>query len=642
MSVVISVNQKPLSITPSNGEHIWTLSSLSAQTLPDFKYLVDIYFRPSSLVLSASTPTARLKVRPNTYGKAIIELEEVVRTFLKANPRFSGTTYPFLNYVADENSVVTLSDAQQTITYNGYNLWAGGSPNANVPQLWHMEQYQVVLGCEYLSGSSIVTEMDYDALWQPAPINIFPGVDNKLIPEPFLSGATLGYGYNQSSNFFQVDNQSWYYYDLFRHIYRTGDDNDCQPREFLNAAGRLYSTISQPDVVSRRVRRRLHHPQCPIIVSFLDGWNDLFYNFTTAVIVRSALSYSDDYTYAAIIQNSSLINNNWDIWKMGVFYLPYNNTLTGLNVIPTNSKKVAFYLNGGVYCMRYYIDPPFPSNGDFDVDDWEANPAFISVNATDSNGTDNSAFWENSGNGTIITIQSPQGTIVFQMNSTPIDMGDKYEFYAIRLDDLGTPFTPFYAQVCGSNPNGNDSIINADFSGRTSEILEFYMQEPDCINNPIHILFLNGRGQWDTYTFGKKSTKIYEIDRKTYRQESSLDKQFYSRGSYQRGTNIYESDATYRVECSSWYMDQNDVEIVEEIFLSSEVYMIEGTVIDPNLCNPPIDCQSCLEEIRLYQHLIPVVLRDKELKKYQKQYDKLFQYTFTLEYANVKRFRTQG
>jgi len=636
MSIVISVEQEPLNITPSNGEHIWTLSSTSAQTLTDFKYLVDIYFRPSSMVLSASTPSARLKVRPNTYGRAIIELEEIVRTFLKSNPRYSGTTYPFANYVADENSIITLSDAQDTTTYNAYN-----SSNSIAP-LWHMEQYQVVLGCEYLSGGTIVTEMDYDALWQPRPINIFPGVDNKLIPSPNLSGATLGYGYTGSTNFFQVDNNSWYYYDIFRHIYRTGDDSDCRPRELLNAAGRNYQTISQPDVVSRRVRRRMHHHQCPIIISFVDGWNELFYNYTTAVIVKGASGHTEDYTSTTAIQNSSLINNNWDIWKMGVFYLPYNNSLLGLNVIPPDSKKLAFFLNGGVHCMRYYIDPPSPSNGDFDIDDWDANPALITVAPIDSNSQDNTDFWSGTTSGTIITIQSPIGTIVFSINGTPSIVGGNFQFYANRLDNLGTPFTPFYAQVCGAEPNGNDGLINPDFSGRTSEILEFYMQEPDCINEPIHLLFLNGRGQWDTYTFGKKSTKTYEIDRKTYRQESSLNRNLYNRGSYERGTTIYESDATYRIECSSWYMDDNDVDIVEEIFLSSDVYIIDGTDIDPNTCNPLINCPSEEGQIRLYQNLIPVVIKDRELKRYQRQYDKLFQYTFTLEYANVKRFRTAG
>lgn len=529
MSIIINVDQSPLTITPSNGEHVYTLSS-TGYTLSNFKYVIDVFFRPSSINFSGSPvplPSARLKVRPNSYGKAIIELEEIVRTFLKANPRFSGETYPYLNYVAEENSIITLSDAQVTRSYNAYNLWPSGDINQNLQQLWHIEQYQIKVGCEYESGSTIVSDMNYTASTQPAPINIFPGVDNNLIPNPYLSGATLGSGYTQSPNFFQVDNQSWLYYDLFRHIYQTGDDNDCGPREFLNAAGREYKVISQPDFVSSRVRTRMHHPDCPIIMSFLNGQNDYFNNPTEALVIRSAVSKSDPYTYSAKTLNNPIQENVWDLFKMGVFYLPYNVTENGAtNIIPTNSEKVCFYLT--------------------------------------------------------------------------------------------------------------NSIEDTSFSARTTEVMEFEMQPYDCINEPIHLLFLNGRGQWDTYTFGKKSSKTIEVDRKKYQEEASLDRSFYSRGSSQRGQNVYEQLADYQIKCASWYMTQNDVTIVEELFMSPEVYIITGTTITD------YQCQSCLNEIRLYQHLIPVVINDKTFEVYKKQYQKLFQYEFTLSYGSVKRFRTQG
>lgn len=533
MSVVITIDQSPLTITPSNGEHIYTLNS-TGYTLDNFKFIVDIFFRPSVITFSGNpTPTARLKVRPNTYGKAIVELEEIVRTFLKANPRFSGTTYPYLNYVAQENSIITMSDATNTRTLNAFNVFNGNNPNGNLPILWHAEQYAVKIGCEYQSGNTIVTEIDYTATTQPSYVNIFPGVDNKLIPSPYLSGATLGSAYTQSANFFQVDTQSWYYYDLFRHIYQQGEDTTCGPREFLNAAGREYKTISQDGFVSQRVRRRQHHPDCPIIISFLDGQNDYFNNQTNRVVIRGADSQYDNYSYSAYCSNNSTIVNNYDIWKNCIFYMPYNVTQSGTNVIPADARKVCFYLTSG---------------------------------------------------------------------------------------------------------------SNMNFSARTSEILEFYMQDPDCINQPVHMLFLNGRGMWDTYTFGKKSTKTFEVDRKQYRQESSLNKQFYARGAYQRGTTIYEQNAIYKMECMSDFMTQEDVVIVEELFNSPEVYMIEGVTPKVNPCaEHSIDnCPSCLNEIRQYQYLIPVVIDNKELIKYQKQYQKIFQYTFNLTYADVKRYRTQG
>ena len=534
MSVIINIDQSPLTITPSNGEHIYTLSS-TGYTLTNFKFVIDVYFRPSTINFSGNPkPTTRLKVRPNSYGKAIIELEEIVRTFLNANPRFSGTTYPYLNYVADENSIMTMSDATETRTLNAYNTFNGNNLSQTVPVLWHAEQYAIKVGCEYESGSTIVTDMDLLASYQPPSINIFPGVDNKLIPEPYLSGATLGAGYTQSPNFYQVDNQSWYYYDLFRHIYEQGEDTTCGPREFLNAAGREYKIISQDGFVSQRVRRRQHHPDCPIIVSFLDGQNDYFTNNTSRVVIRGADRQDQPYSYSAWTSNVSTgFTNQYEMWKNAVFYMPWNITQSGTNIIPQDASKVCFYLS---------------SNSDM------------------------------------------------------------------------------------------------DFSARTSEILEFYMMDPDCINQPVHLLFLNGRGMWDTYTFGKKSTKTFEIERKQYRQESSLNKSWYSRGAYQRGTTVYDTDASYKIECMSNFMTDEDVVIVEEIFNSPEVYIIEGTTetIDP--CDQPNvnNCESCLGEIRQYQYLLPVVLENKELLKYQKQYQKIFQYTFTLNYANVKRYRTQG
>lgn len=535
MSVIINVEQSPLTITPTNGEHIYTFSS-TGYTLQDFKFVVDVYFRPDYIDFSGTPkPAARLKVRPNSYGRAIIELMEIVRTFLQVNPRFSGSTYPYLNYVAQENSVITMSDATNTRTLNAFNTFNGENLSQTVPVFWHAEQYQVKVGCEYITGSTgtVFIDMNPLASFQPPPINIFPGVDNKLIPAPFLSGATLGSGYTQSANFFQIDNQSWLYYDLFRHIYQTGEDTTCGPREFLNAGGREYKTISQPGIVSQRVRRRQHHPDCPIILSFLDGPNDYFTNNTSRVVVRGADLQGENYSYSAFTSNNSTLTENYDLWKNAVFYMPWNITQSGTNVIPQTSQKLCFYLTSG---------------------------------------------------------------------------------------------------------------SDMNFSARTSEILEFYMEDTDCINQPVHLLFLNGRGMWDTYTFGKKSSKTFQADRKTYRQESSLDKSYYSRGSSQRGITVFETDATYQITCMSNFMNDEDTVIVEEIFNSPEVFIIEGTTeyIDP-CAQPDIEnCESCLGEIRQYQHLNPVVVENRELKKFQRQYQKIFQYTFDLRYANIKRYRSQG
>lgn len=547
MSITLEILQKPLQITPSNTNHIYNVRT-SAYTEPDFQYIVDVYFKGNLVDWSAATTdnrACRLKVRPNEYGNALIDLEEIVRTFLNTNPRFSGTTYPFLNYAQEANSIITLSDSQSTRDYNAYNLWAGGTPNQSLDQLWHVSEYKAVFGYTLTSGGTTIESVDINSSWNPSPVVIFPGVDNKLLPAPYLSEAVIDI---QGANWFSQVNKNHLYYDLFRHVYSSGTTNTnwdcgndlqaCEPKEFLNAAGwNNYNIISQPDVVDTRVRRRMHHPDCPIIISFLNGKCDYFTNDIYSIAVRGALEQTDNYSYSGEISNRTtttlpLTNEPTNsVFRLGVFYLPYNITSGNtLNAIPTDSKKVCFY---------------------------------------------------------------------------------------------GTTYN-------------SDRNSRLSFSSRTTEILEFYMQDRSCINNPIHILFLNARGMWDTYTFGGKSQKKYNITRPSYRQEVSLNKSYYNLGSYQRGTKIYEQELNLSWEVETWYLDQNDVQIMQEIFMSPEVYIIEGTTIQD------YDCQSCLNEIRLYQGLIPVVIKEKEFVKIKRNYQKLIQYKMTLEYAGFKRQRTQG
>lgn len=537
MSITLQVLQSPISITPSNANHIWNIRT-SAYTLTDFQYIIDVYFRGSLPSWSAATTNnraARLKVSPNEQGNAIVDLEEIVRTFLKSNVLFTGDTYPYLNYASDVNKVITLADGQTTRKYDQANLWAGGSPNTSLPQNWHISEYRIYIGYSYLSGSTLVENVDTNAAYQPQPITIFPGVDNKLVPEPFLSGASITHdGIALSANWFAQVNTNHLYYDLFRHKYIGGDDVECNPREFLNAAGRIYKVVSQGGFETLRARRRKHHPDCPIIISFLDGNNGYFNNQSQGIVVRGASGHTANYNSTALIPNSSVGTTPDDKFKLGVFYLPYNVTSgQTTNAIPTDSEKVCFYLT----------------------------------------------------------------------------------------------------------PNSS----NTDFTNRTSEVLEFYMQERSCINTPIHVLFLNGRGMWDTYTFGGKSTDRLKVTRPSYRQEISLNKAYYNVGSWQRGTTIYEQEVEKFWDCETWYMDQNDVIVMEELFSSPEVYIIEPTTDKELDCIPTIEtCNDCLEEIRLYQRLIPVVIDDVDFQVWNKNYEKLFQYKFSLQYAGQKLYRTQG
>lgn len=126
MSITLNISQSPILISPSNTNHVYNVRTTdSGYTLTDFQYICDVYQRPSEVDWSGNSTenrVARLKVLPNSYGNAMVDLEEIVRTLLNVNPRFTGNTYPYLNPASDVNKVVTLATAETTIEYNGSNL----------------------------------------------------------------------------------------------------------------------------------------------------------------------------------------------------------------------------------------------------------------------------------------------------------------------------------------------------------------------------------------------------------------------------------------------------------------------------------------------------------------------------------------
>ena len=619
MPNTIAVLQKPLAITPTNMDHIWTLSGATLGT--NFKYILDIYFSPNNL----NVKKARLLARPNSFGVATFNITEVVRNFLEPNPR-AILAAPFQLYPTGQtasiaNTIVTNVNSYITHNYNAYNQYY------SVSDLWHIEEYGVEVGCTYTSGNTTVVDIITGAT-QPDPILIFPGVDNTLIPQPNLTNAKLSATYSGSSQFYSELGYNHYYYDLFRHVYSAGTINEQSPGEFLNSAGpekypfatlnpvptgatdgvcRVYivrtdfeneglncgqialegnargvfgkytsfngeigaqyykflsdcqtNTTSDfehelkwtrngicydvtssgvittntnytfsgpPQTVLGECRTRKHHRECPIILSFLNGKNDLFTNDIYSIGIWGASGSTYEFKAEARNRNSSSLPSVKEgvdsTFRMLTFYTPYNYTNSGLNVIPPDVSRVAFF------------------------------------------GTSYSADIDN------------------------------------RL-----------------NP-----------SSATTEILEFVFEGADCRNEPQHFLFMNARGMWDTITLDKKSEKTINVNKETYFQGMDLNKTSYTSASYNRGKRVYDSEANYEVKATSWYITQNDMVIYEELFMSQDVYLIKNTQI---------------ENDELFQYLIPVIMKDKSFVQYNKNYQKLYQYQFTFEYAGGKRYRTQG
>ena len=175
----------------------------------------------------------------------------------------------------------------------------------------------------------------------------------------------------------------------------------------------------------------------------------------------------------------------------------------------------------------------------------------------------------------------------------------------------------FLTNDCGSidyNTNG------------VSEIVQYKMVGEECFNDPISFLFLNRNGVWDTYTFTKKYTKKYNVNKKTYSSQKSLNVQWWNRQSYDQGEQTFYGDAQEMVTVDSGFVQQNDAGIIEELLMSPYVYMMMNNWLPEG--NEPF----------IYPYLIPCTVENKEVKQYIQKYVRIFQYTIELKQVPYRQF----
>ena len=152
----------------------------------------------------------------------------------------------------------------------------------------------------------------------------------------------------------------------------------------------------------------------------------------------------------------------------------------------------------------------------------------------------------------------------------------------------------------------------------TSKQYMFEIVEDDCAGyETIRLAFLNSLGVYDYYNFTKKSTKSTAIKRSPFKQRygtvSNDDAFFYSQGTYEGGTRTFNVNAVQTIECNTDFINAQDCEILEELFISPNVFMQDGN------------------------DFVPVVILDTEYITQTDANDKLKQYILTIEKSHNTR-----
>ena len=161
----ITILQTPLDYTPTNAQHAYTaVSTLSGAT--DFRYLFDVWVNPRT----GPEKIARLVVAPNTYGVGIVDVGDIVRNYIKPNPRDDegqSTGVGFANLAAGTKNVLLVKASRNKVNYGSTTFIESNAFNTNTAyeELVHVGEYKVLIGEQYTNASGITIQDICETPW---------------------------------------------------------------------------------------------------------------------------------------------------------------------------------------------------------------------------------------------------------------------------------------------------------------------------------------------------------------------------------------------------------------------------------------------------------------------------------------------
>ena len=81
---------------------------------------------------------------------------------------------------------------------------------------------------------------------------------------------------------------------------------------------------------------------------------------------------------------------------------------------------------------------------------------------------------------------------------------------------------------------------------------------------------------------------------------------YYNQGTYDGGTRVFNTNATETIEANTDFITQDEASILEELFLSPDVYMQTGNTFEPVVINETEYIKQTSANDMLKQYIITI------------------------------------
>ena len=640
MNYTMNIRNEPYGVQPTNSSHIWVLESEDAALKTDFKYVVDFYLNPTEF--SGQTKFGRIKVSasPNFWGK--FDAREIIKN--EVVPQL-GTDREYILYSTSTDSWVE--------TFGGYGT---GSPTGSiVPNAWGIHRYNKNWTTRYAGQT-----------------NITP-------PQIATYGLSFGIEYTENGETIL---------DIL--------DRYAYPSEAMFSASSVVVPYPGSPTQISWSNMNLTQKYYSSEIDFNSGWT-YTHTTSAGVLVSSGTSSADTGSYVStlepgrddilfIYQNDTTCGRTY-IWDNGWIYqdrfcktgagsskpvMIFPGTKNVLDNIYTTAGSAGGMTQWEQY--RYYflglsrpsnslneLKPPkqFMTlkggyNSKFDVSGltYPSNQPWYKTQRNHHRDCPiilNWANWSADVKSLVELTGSTSNTLSFNkylINPFNYDGGvsnfPTYTNEFIPSDSRILFFTR--NMVEDSTYQGVNSIAfflsnsTTDYMNWTtygvSEILKFDLYDSDCLDgDPLHFVFLNSLGLWDTITFSQKNIRSFQSEKKSY-QRNIINSDPFNSVLQWEGRNVpYDMNTNVVVEAQSRFVDESDVVLYKDFIMSPYVYLLSLVRYTTNV--------GGVQEYPTRWIPYPITITTSSVEEMKNRYNKLYQYSVIFEYNTPEQYFNQ-